>query len=97
MKNEAILRKIIQAILVFCLIFTVMEFYQHDYVPFLIKEFVTVALVVVNCVYSYRIGLKDGTEDYREISEMIRKDYNKRLNKAVDMIIEERKKNRVEE
>lgn len=97
MKNKEIVRKIIQACLVCILTVVVLLFYQYDTPSFLVKEIVTIVLIVVNCVYSYDIGLKDGAENYKKISETMKEHYDERLNKAIDMIVEERKKNRAVE
>lgn len=54
-------RKIIQFFMVGISTATILEFYQHD-ISFVIKMITTIWLIVLNCVYSYRIGIKDGIE-----------------------------------
>ena len=82
-------RKIIQFCLVGISTATILEFYQHD-ISFGIKLIVTIVLMVINCAYSYHIGMKDGSEMSDRHHERMNDLRKKSFNKIVDMVAEEK-------
>lgn len=88
--------KIIQFCLVGISTATILEFYQHD-ISFSIKMITTIGLIVLNCVYSYRIGIKDGIEMSDRHNERMNELKKQSFDKIVDMVIEEKAKDKAVE
>lgn len=89
-------RKIIQFFLVGISIATILEFYRFDF-SLLIKTFATVFLITINCVYSYHIGMKDGIEMGDRYNARTNELKKQSFNKIVDMVAEEKTKDKVAE
>lgn len=62
MKNKQIIRAIIQSFLSIITIFIILEFYQHDMIPYMVKWATTISLVVANCIFGHWCGLRNGVE-----------------------------------
>lgn len=86
-------RYIIQFSLIFITILTIFTFYQEENINYLVKCFVTMFLIVANCVYNYHFGLKSGTEMLNKHEKLIREHYRNKLDKAIEMIVAEKKLN----
>ena len=82
-------RKIIQFFLVGISTATILEFYQHD-ISFAIKAITTIGLIVLNCVYSYHIGMKDGIEMNDRHNARMNELREQSFDKIVDMVVEEK-------
>ena len=82
-------RKVIQFFLVGISTATILEFYRLDF-SLLIKTFVTVLLMVINCVYSYHIGMKDGIEINDRHNTKMNELREQSFNEIVDMVAEEK-------
>ena len=82
-------RKIIQFFLVGISAATILEFYQHD-ISFAIKAITTIGLIVLNCVYSYHIGMKDGIEMSDRHNEKMNELRKRSFDKIVDMVVYEK-------
>lgn len=82
-------RKVIQFFLVGISTATILEFYRLDF-SLLIKTFVTVLLMVINCVYSYHIGMKDGIEINDGHNTKMNELREQSFNEIVDMVAEEK-------
>lgn len=89
-------RKIIQFFLVGISTATILEFYRFDF-SLLIKTFATVFLITINCAYSYHIGMKDGIEINNSHNERMNELREQSFNKIVDMVVEEKAKDKVAE
>lgn len=89
-------RKIIQFCLVGISTATILEFYRFDF-SLLIKTFTTVFLITVNCAYSYHIGMKDGIEINNSHNERMNELREQSFNKIVDMVVEEKAKDKAAE
>lgn len=89
-------RKLIQFCLVGISTATILEFYQHN-IPIIIKAMVTIGLIVINCVYSYHIGMKDGIEMIDRHNAKMNELKEQSFNKIVDMVVEENAKDKVAE
>ena len=48
MKNKQIIRAIIQAFLAMITVFAILEFYQYDTIPYMVKWATTISLIVAN-------------------------------------------------
>lgn len=81
--------KIIQFCLIAISVFTILEFYQHD-IPLGAKAITTIFLVVIDCVYNYRIGMKDGIKISNRHNERMKELREESFNKIVDMVVEEK-------
>lgn len=82
-------RKIIQFCLVGISTATILEFYQFN-IPHIAKVIITVLLIVVNNVYSYHIGMKDGVEMSDRHNVRMNELKEQSFNKIVDMVVEEK-------
>lgn len=82
-------RKITQFCLVGISTATILEFYQHD-ISFAIKAIAAIGLIVLNCVYSYHIGMKDGIEMSDRHNEKMNELRKRSFNKIVDMVVDEK-------
>lgn len=82
-------RKIIQFFLIGISTATILEFYQHD-ISFAIKAITTIGLIVLNCVYSYHIGMKDGIEMNDRHNARMNELREQSFDKIVDMVVEEK-------
>lgn len=82
-------RKIIQFCLVGISIATILEFYRFN-IPHLAKVIITVLLIVINNVYSYHIGIKDGIEISDSHNARMNELKEQSFNKIVDMVVEEK-------
>lgn len=82
-------RKIIQFCLVGISTAIILEFYQHD-ISFLVKWVVTIGLLVLNCVYSYHMGMKDGIEMSDRHNKKMNELRKRSFDKIVDMVVEEK-------
>lgn len=89
-------RKIIQFCLVGISTATILEFYRFDFSP-LIKTFSTVFLITINCAYSYHIGMKDGIEMSDRHNERMNDLRSQSFDKIVDMVVEEKTKDKAAE
>lgn len=89
-------RKIIQFCLVGISTATILEFYQHD-ISFVIKMIMTIGLIVLNCVYSYRIGIKDGIEMIERHNGRMNELRKQSFDDIVDMVVEEKAKDKAVE
>ena len=89
-------RKIIQFFLVGISTAAILEFYQHD-ISFAIKAITTIGLIVLNFVYSYHIGMKDGIEMSGRHNEKMNELRKRSFNKIVDMVAEEKEKDKAVE
>lgn len=89
-------RKIIQFFLVGISTATILEFYRFDF-SLLIKTFATVFLITINCAYSYQIGMKDGIEINNSHNERMNELREQSFNKIVDMVVEEKAKDKAAE
>lgn len=88
--------KIIQFFLVGISTATILEFYRFDF-SLLTKTFATVFLITINCAYSYYIGMKDGIEINNSHNERMNELREQSFNKIVDMVVEEKAKDKVAE
>lgn len=70
---------------------TILEFYRFDF-SLLIKIFATVLLIVINCAYSYHIGMKDGIDMSDRHKERMNDLRKQSFDKIVDMVVEEKRK-----
>lgn len=82
-------RKIIQFCLVGISTATILEFYQLN-ISYIAKMVITVLLIVINCVYSYHIGMKDGVEMSDRHNARMNELKEQSFNKIVDMVVEEK-------
>lgn len=82
-------RKIIQFFLVGISTATILEFHQHD-ISFAIKAITTIGLIVLNCVYSYHVGMKDGIEMSDRHNEKMNELRKRSFDKIVDMVVYEK-------
>lgn len=82
-------RKIIQFFFVGISTATILEFYQHD-ISFAIKAITTIYLIVLNCVYSYHVGMKDGIEMSDRHNEKMNELRKRSFDKIVDMVVEKK-------
>lgn len=82
-------RKIIQFCLVGISTATILEFYRFN-IPHIAKVIITVLLIVVNNVYSYHIGMKDGIEMSDRHNSKMNGLKEQSFNKIVDMVVEEK-------
>lgn len=82
-------RKIIQFFLVGISTAAILEFYQLN-IPHIAKVVVAVLLIVVNNVYSYHTGMKDGIEMSDSRNAKMNELKEQSLNKIVDMVVEEK-------
>ena len=89
-------RKITQFCLVGISTATILEFYRFDFSP-LIKTFSTVFLITINCAYSYHIGMKDGIEINDRHSARINGLREQSFNEIVDIVAEEKAKDKTVE
>ena len=89
-------RKIIQFCLVGISTAIILEFYQHD-VSFLVKWVATIGLMVLNCSYSYHVGMKDGIEASDRHSKRIVKLREGSFDKIVDVVFEEKVRDKAAE
>lgn len=89
-------RKIIQFFLVGISTAKIFEFYRFDF-PLLIKTFATVFLITINCAYSYHIGMKDGIEMSDRYDARTNGLKEQNFNKIVDMVAEEKAKDKAAE
>lgn len=88
--------KIIQFFLVGISTATILEFYRFDF-SLLIKTIVTVFLITINCAYSYHIGMKDGIEINDRHNTKMNELREQSFNKIVDMVAEEKAKDKAAE
>lgn len=81
MKNKQITRIIIQSLFVMLTTFIILEFYQYEEVPYMVKWISTIVLIVLNCTYNYWCGLKNGIKMSKEqdncMAELRKENYNK--------------------
>lgn len=90
MKNNHTRMKIINFFLISVSTFIILEFYQHDTFTIFSKAIITIALIVINCTYNYRNGLKDGVEMGEEHGKHMEKLREESFNKIVDMVAKEK-------
>lgn len=90
MKNKQIARIIFQTVLVMVTVFVILEFYQFDTIPYMVKCVSTIALIVLNCVYNHWCGMRNGIE-MSEIHENRMRELRKQsFDNIVDMVVEEK-------
>lgn len=82
-------RKIIQFCLTGISTAIILEFYRHD-ISFIIKTIFTVLLIVINCVYNYHIGTKDGIEMSDSHNERMNELREQSFNKIIDIVVDEK-------
>ncbi len=88
--------KIIQFCLAGISTATIFEFYRLDF-SLLIKTFATVFLITINCAHSYHIGTKDGIEINDRHNTKMNELREQSFNKIVDMVAEEKAKDKAAE
>lgn len=81
MKNKQITRITIQSLLAMFTTFIILEFYQYEEVPYMVKWISTIVLIVLNCVYNHWCGLKNRIKMSKEqndcMTELRKENYNK--------------------
>ncbi len=82
--------RVINFLLISISTFIILEFYQHDSFPVFPKAIITIALLVINCTYNYRNGLKDSVEMEEEHGKRMEKLREESFNKIVDMVVKEK-------
>lgn len=94
MENKQIKRIIIQTVLIMIATFIILEFYQYESIPYIVKWVTTIVLIVINAVYNHWCGVRSGIEMSEKhescMSELRQQSYNK----IVDMVVEEKIRDR---
>lgn len=75
-------------------LFVILKFYDYNGIDVFFKKVITIALITLNCIYSYRIGSETAAEAFKKSVEQTREYCKKKLDKAIEMIIAEKKSNR---
>lgn len=97
MKNKQIIRILIQSFLVMITIFIILEFYTLGIIPYAVKWVTTIVLIVANCVFSHWCGLRNGIDMNDRHNERMNGLREQSFNKIVDMVFEEKAKDKVAE
>lgn len=90
MKNKQIARIIIQTVLVMVTVFVILEFYQFDTIPYMVKWVSTISLIVLNCVYNHWCGMRNGIETDERHENRMRELREQSFDNIVDMVVEEK-------
>ena len=90
MRNKQARMKAINFFIISISAFIILLFYEHDVFPIFLKAIITIALIVINCTYNYRNGLKDGVEMGEEHGKRMEKLREESFNKIVDMVTKEK-------
>lgn len=90
MKNKQTTRIVVQTLLIMITTFIILEFYQYDAIPYMVKWTTTIALIVVNAVYNHWCGLQNGIEMGEGRKKYMRELREQSYNKIVDMVVEEK-------
>lgn len=94
MKNRQIIRAIVQAFLVMITIFVILEFYQYDQIPYMVKWATTISLIAANSIFSHWCGLRNGIEMSDRHHERMNDLRKQSFDKIVDMVVEEKTRNK---
>ena len=97
MKNKHLTRILIQSFLVMITIFIILEFYTHEIIPYVVKWVITIVLIVANCTFSHWCGLRNGIDMSDRHNERMNGLREQSFNKIVDMVIEEKAKDKASE
>lgn len=97
MKNKQIIRAIIQAFLVMITIFIILEFYQYDPIPYMVKWATTISLIVANSIFSHWCGLRNGIEMSDRHNERMNGLNKQSFDKIVNVVVEEKTKDKAVE
>lgn len=90
MRNKQIIRAIIQTFLVMIAVFVILEFYQYNEIPYIVKWVSTIVLMVVNCAFSHWCGLRNGIEMSDRHNERMNELRKQSFDKIIDMVSEEK-------
>lgn len=96
-KNKQIIRSIIQSFLAMITIFIILEFYTLGIIPYAVKWVTTIVLIVANCVFSHWCGLRNGIDMNHRHNERMNELKKQSFGKIVDMVSEEKTKNKAAE
>lgn len=94
MKNKQIARIVFQTLLVMISISIILEFYQYDTVPYIIRWVTTIVLMVANCVFNHWCGLKNGIEMSDRHNKRMNELRNQSFDKIVNMAVKEKTENK---
>lgn len=89
-------RKITQSCLSGISIAIILDLFQRDF-SLSLKAIITISLLVANCVYNYRMGIKDGMEISNSHNERMNDLRSQSFDKIVDMVVEEKAKDKAVE
>lgn len=90
MRNKQIISRIIQFLLVAISVFIILEFHQHNAIPYMVKWVTTIVLIVTNCVYNHWRGLRDGIEINERHENRMRELRKQNYDKIADIVIDEK-------
>lgn len=86
MEKKQVIRTIAQTLLVMVAIFIILEFYQYDTIPYIVKWIVTLVLIVINCTFGHWCGLQNGLEignRHKIMNELSKQNFEKIVNMDV--------------
>ena len=84
-------RKITQSCLSGISIAIILDLFQRDF-SLSLKAIITIFLLVVNCVYNYCMGIKDGKEISKSHNERMNELRKQSFDKIIDMVFKEKGK-----
>ena len=71
-------------------VFAILEFYQYDTIPYMVKWATTISLIVANSIFSHWCGLRNGVEMSDRHHERMNDLRSRSFDKIVDMVAEEK-------
>lgn len=74
-----------------------MEFYTLGIIPYAVKWVTTIVLIVANCTFSHWCGLRNGIDMSDRHNARINGLREQSFNEIVDMVVEEKAKDKVAE
>lgn len=89
-------RKIMQSCLSSISIAIILDLFQRDF-SLSLKSIIAIPLLVVNFVYNYCMGIKDGKEISKSHNERMNELRKQSFDKIVDMVVEEKEKDKAAE
>ena len=90
MRNKQIIRTLIQTFLVMIAVFVILEFYQYDEIPYIVKWVSTIVLMVANCAFSHWCGLRNGIEMSDRHNERMNELRKQNFDKIIDIVSKEK-------
>ena len=69
----------------------ILDLFQRDF-SLSLKAIITIFLLVVNCVYNYCMGIKDGKEISKSHNERMNELRKQSFDKIIDMVFKEKGK-----